>query len=113
MTSTRPPQKSDAPTQRRAPIAPDAESYCSVRGHTEALAARLGPEDQVVQSMPDASPTKWHRAHTTWFFEEFVLTDPVPHEVRLDQPAAPSAVLDAPAARARRRPCAGRSRCAA
>ena len=35
MTSTRPPQKSDAPTQRRAPIAPDAESYCSVRGHTE------------------------------------------------------------------------------
>ena len=81
MTSTRPPQKSDAPTQRRAPIAPDAESYCSVRGHTEALAARLGPEDQVVQSMPDASPTKWHRAHTTWFFEEFVLAEPVPHEV--------------------------------
>ena len=48
-------------------------NYRLVRDRTEALAAPLGPEDQVVQSMPDASPTKWHRAHTTWFFEEFVL----------------------------------------
>lgn len=54
---------------------PDAsvQGYLAVRDHTEALAAPLSPEDQVVQSMPDSSPTKWHRGHTTWFFEEFVL----------------------------------------
>jgi len=44
-----------------------------VRAETERRAAPLGAEDQVVQSMPDASPTKWHRAHVTWFFEQFLL----------------------------------------
>jgi ergothioneine biosynthesis protein EgtB len=51
-----------------------ASRYSAVRGATEALASRLTPEDQMVQSMTDASPTKWHLAHTTWFFETFLLT---------------------------------------
>ena len=49
--------------------------YEEVRAYTERLAAPLSPEDQTVQSMPDVSPTKWHRAHVTWFFETFVLAE--------------------------------------
>src|SRR5689334_8768063 len=49
------------------------DSYAAVRRLTEELAEPLSPEDQTIQSMPDVSPTKWHRAHTTWFFETFVL----------------------------------------
>jgi ergothioneine biosynthesis protein EgtB len=52
--------------------------FDQVRADTEALAAPLSPEDQTVQSMADVSPTKWHRAHVTWFFETFVLADNEP-----------------------------------
>jgi ergothioneine biosynthesis protein EgtB len=48
--------------------------YREVRRTTEALCAPLEIEDHVIQSMPDASPTKWHLAHTSWFFETFVLS---------------------------------------
>ncbi|HUP98882.1 MAG TPA: DinB family protein, partial [Aeromicrobium sp.] len=54
-------------------VADIQRQYAEVRAFTERLAQPLSPEDQTVQSMPDVSPTKWHRAHVTWFFETFVL----------------------------------------
>ncbi len=53
-------------------------AYRTVRDETERRAAPLSPEDQLVQSMPDASPTKWHRAHVTWFWEQFLLGEHCP-----------------------------------
>jgi dimethylhistidine N-methyltransferase len=59
---------------RDAPSETWLDRYIATRNHTLDLIAPLMPEDMVVQSMPDASPAKWHLAHTTWFFETFLLT---------------------------------------
>jgi ergothioneine biosynthesis protein EgtB len=60
---------------RRAELQPD---YARVRAFTESLCEGLAAEDYVVQSMADVSPTKWHLAHTSWFFEAFLLTPHLP-----------------------------------
>jgi hypothetical protein len=69
-----------APLLERNRAAPDTDvrrfwsvAFRTLRVETERRAAPLSAEDQNVQSMPDASPAKWHRAHTTWFFENFLL----------------------------------------
>ena len=54
-------------------LLPVASRYKTVRQQSEALAKPLSAEDCQLQSMPDASPTKWHLAHLTWFFETFIL----------------------------------------
>jgi ergothioneine biosynthesis protein EgtB len=54
------------------------DAFRKVRGETERRASHLSAEDQIVQSMADASPTKWHRAHVTWFFEQFLLVPNAP-----------------------------------
>jgi dimethylhistidine N-methyltransferase len=76
-----PPARAALPEQ-----APNAllSRYLAVRAHTLTLAMALTAEDQAVQSMPDASPTKWHQAHTTWFFETFILARFDPDHVPFD-----------------------------
>ena len=67
--SSRPAELSAVPPDRQGLL----QRLMAVRAHSLALAAPLSAEDQCVQSMPDASPTKWHLAHTSWFFEAVVL----------------------------------------
>ncbi len=65
----------DARAAARAPEVPGplAERYAAVRRESEALAAPLAPDDYGLQAMSDVSPARWHLAHTTWFFETFLL----------------------------------------
>src|SRR5437016_12407192 len=65
----------EVPSKKAAPL---AERFAEVRRTTEHLCANLSAEDCMVQSMPEASPAKWHLAHTTWFYETFILSPNLP-----------------------------------
>jgi ergothioneine biosynthesis protein EgtB len=67
-----------AGTQETEEEAGLGQQFCNVRQQTEELCSPLTPEDMMVQSCPEASPAKWHLAHTTWFFETFLLSEFLP-----------------------------------
>ncbi len=64
-----------SPNTRRRPL---SDRYLGVRQASEMFCEPLAAEDCVLQSLPDASPIRWHLAHTTWFFETFVLSQAIP-----------------------------------
>lgn len=78
------PKPATAPARQSADRAQVQQRLADVRARTAALAAHLSAEDQCVQSMPDASPVKWHLAHTSWFFEAVVLQPHVAGYVPFD-----------------------------
>jgi ergothioneine biosynthesis protein EgtB len=61
-----------------------SSTFARIRQQSVAIAAPLSPEDCQAQSMPDASPIKWHLAHTTWFFETFILAEYARHYAPFD-----------------------------
>ena len=75
MNDPRGPRAIDPPARGSTPATEEdlRGRYARIRAHTFNLARPLSEEDCCVQSMPDASPVKWHLAHTTWFFETFIL----------------------------------------
>jgi ergothioneine biosynthesis protein EgtB len=73
-----------ATLMRHASPASPVANYIAVREQTERLCEPLATEDYVVQSMDDVSPTKWHLAHTSWFFETFLLKPHLPGYRELD-----------------------------
>ena len=75
---TQPSPAAVRPDAAREPRAALRERFAQVRALSQHLCAPLEPEDMVVQSMPDASPAKWHLAHTSWFFENFILQPHAP-----------------------------------